>query len=330
MDPQTFIAILCDQIPLSVRSSLFQQCLNYSSNKHCRVELPKGKLIGILLDASFPGDITLKSNGAPSKIPVKSIVSMCTRTTAKKFKTDSEISSRQRPSRTLERWITEGQELNLESEDRNWNQFETNKKKFGVVSTYDEEIYTTKKVHENQLSREQVQRALRIEKEVALQERRDPDESYETNEEKMFGAVLGPGRFVESEEGGLEKSVVGLRERATSMASCAEFTKDEYRRTREYLMNFHRGKKESSVPVVTSLDALDLNIAQTGDEEVIINFLKFKQTKLPSRDSVLKEFREFASKIKNTGDDGRSQDGKKPNSIVDVFIGAWKGISVGN
>ena len=194
------------------------------------------------------------------------------------------------------------------------------------MSTYDEELYTTKRVSEHQLSKDQVKRAIEIEKELAKKERADSIEDKEEDEEKMFGAVLGTGRYL------LEKSeeVVPMRERAISMGSYGEFTKDGYKKTREHLMNPHKGKKEEIGIQIDSLDALDLNIAQTANEEVIMNFIKFKQEKQPSRDSILKNFKEFSSKINSKICKLETIEEEKmhslPTSVIEVYLESWRNI----
>ena len=196
-------------------------------------------------------------------------------------------------------------------------------KKFGVVSTYDEELYTTKKVNESQLSRDQIKRAIKIEKELANKEQRESIEEEE-DEEKMFGAVLGTGRYADNKP---VEELAPMRERAISMASYGEFTKDEYKKTREYLMNPHKAKGQA-IPQIHLLDALDLNIAHPGNEEIIANFMKFKLEKQPSRDIILQGLKDFSFKMNTKAKLEVIIEEEKtypvPTSVVDLFIESWK------
>lgn len=55
---------------------------------------------------------------------------------------------------------------------RNWNQFETNQKLFGVKSTFNEELYTTKLERGPQM-RELEKEAMRIAREIEGEETQD-------------------------------------------------------------------------------------------------------------------------------------------------------------
>ena len=47
--------------------------------------------------------------------------------------------------RELQRWVPEDDmELSLEDDGGEWDQFKVNEEKFGVESTYDEHLYTTR------------------------------------------------------------------------------------------------------------------------------------------------------------------------------------------
>lgn len=82
--------------------------------------------------------------------------------------------------RQLERWIPEDNDSrcpDLENvfdatDNRKWDQFEINKILFGVESTFDEEIYTTKLVKGPQM-KELEREALRIAKEIEAEDTRD-------------------------------------------------------------------------------------------------------------------------------------------------------------
>ena len=245
------------------------------------------------------------------------------RVQSKKFKIDSEISKKNKAERNLKQWQSEGPEITLENENRHWDQFEVNKNQFGVKSTYDEELYTTKKVTADQLSYDQIKRALKIEKEIYGKETKD--EGLEEDEEKLYGAVIGSGRYVDNEV----IETFPKRERAISMASCGEITKDEYKKTREYLMNPHKAKIDSTAPQMKLLEALNLNISQPFSEEAIISFIKFKEGKQPSRDNVIKEFKEFSNKfVKKDRLEIIREENKKPiSSVVDLYLENWRDIN---
>jgi PAB1-binding protein PBP1 len=246
----------------------------------------------------------------------------------KDFRTDSEISKSKDNRRNLEEWSHEGPELTLETEDRNWDQFAINHEKFGVVSTYQEELYTTKKVSPSSLSKEQLKTAHEKEKQILKGTIKEVEEE---DEEKLFSAVIGSGRFQESD-------LLPKRERATSMASSVEFfSKDEYKRTREYLMNPQKAKKAQTVADIGVLDALDLTIAQTNNEEIILSFYKFKQEKQqPSRQDILKDFQGFSKKLEGLETKVKAKNEGLPViheeevSVINVFIKNWKSFASKN
>ncbi|OMJ75756.1 hypothetical protein SteCoe_25020 [Stentor coeruleus] len=116
------------------------------------------------------------------------------------FQTDKEISKQSKAKkRQLQQW--EGDEIESLAFDtkeyKGWNQFETNTIKFGVVSTYDENLYTTPIPHISELTKEQIIRAKIVEKELNAFAQ-EKDEKEEEDEEAMFGAVLGSGRYADS------------------------------------------------------------------------------------------------------------------------------------
>ena len=328
MDTREFFHSLNQNINKLTSKRLFSQCLSTCEGKQCKITTPFGEQItGTLERTGSTSEISLKTNWRNTKIKFENIAFMACRHQTRTFKTDSDISSKKKSVRQLQEWSTEGPDIPLNTEDRNWDQFETNLKKFGVISTYDEELYTTKKVHESQLSKDQVNRAIKIEKELANKEQKENNE--DEDEEKMFGAVIGTGRY----EMKPEIVVAPMRERAISMASYGEFTKDEYKKTREYLMNPHRPKGDQISPQIGLLDALDLNIAQPANEEIIMNFVKFKQEKQPSRDTVLKGLKEFSSKMNSKANlevVEEEKTYKAPVSVVDLFIDSWRSIQRDN
>lgn len=300
------------------------ECFAASSEKPCQIEInPNHRLQGTLKRLNLT-EFNLENNGKISTIKYQNILSMTIRFQTRKLKTDKDISKNTSSLRKLEKWNTEGPEISLEKEDRNWNQFETNKRIFGVVSTYDEELYTTKKVPVNQLSKEQIKRAMKIEKELTNSSRKDFENDEEEDEEKMFGAVIGTGRYIEAKPA----EVLVKRERATSMGSYCEFTKDEYKKKREKLINPHKYK--DSTENIDFLESLDLNIVNPINEEVLASFIKFKQERQPSRESVVKDFKEFSNRMNKITSKleviQEEASNTLPNSIIDLFFKVWRTI----
>ena len=299
---------------------LLQECISLAYHKLCKLKKSSNEVItGKLMDGSSLKEfLILKKNQILSFKP-EEILSVNLKFKKNDFCTDNEISKSKNNRRNLELWNHDGPELALESEDRNWNQFETNAEKFGVVSTYEEELYTTKKVNPCMLSKEQLKAAHEKEKQILSKACKEVEEEEE-DEEKLFSAVIGSGRYQEPEP-------MPKRERAISMASSVEFfSKDEYKKTREYLMNPQRSKKMPT-PDIGSLDALDLTVARPNNEEVIMSFYKFKQEMQPSRQTILKSFQEFSQKFegKTKGITDRLMIIQEEEfSIMNLFVTNWK------
>lgn len=138
------------------------------------------------------------------KIPFEEILFLeCTNiqpVNKNKFKTDQEISKQTKlKKRQLQQWDGEDSSaLTFDLKDYStWDQFKTNALKFGVVSTYDENLYTTTVPHLSELTEEQVQRAKIVEKELSGKGGRKDEEEEEMDEEALFGAVIGSGRYMD-------------------------------------------------------------------------------------------------------------------------------------
>lgn len=114
----------------------------------------------------------------------------------RKFKTDAEISKRKSlQDRELQKWEPEedGHSLTLEdTHGSNWDQFKINEQKFGVRTTYDEHLYTTKVPQASELTEAEVRRAEKLAKEL---EGGKDDYNEDEDEEAKYGAVLGTGRY---------------------------------------------------------------------------------------------------------------------------------------
>ena len=323
MEPEDFFRNLSQSIPRPVRLKLINQCLAKSAEKSCRIERPQKSIIAGVFNKGTLTEFCITQNSIKKYSSFSSIISLTIRFQTRKFKTDVEISKNSKFLRELQEWNNDGLEIVLENEDRNWDQFETNKRKYGVISTYDEELYTTKKVHKSQLSKEQINRALKIEKELALKERKDVEETED--EEKMFSAVIGTGRFIEKKPDSLL-----TRERATSMGSLCEISKEDYKKKRQYLMNRHKAQNKFETDI-NFLESLDLTIARPTNEGILQMFEEFKELKYEekklSRDKELKDLKEFSNKINNKRSLYVIQEeahNTLPISIIDTFFQSWK------
>ncbi|CEP62768.1 Pbp1p LALA0_S06e03356g [Lachancea lanzarotensis] len=112
------------------------------------------------LKASHP------TNG--STRPVESVMSA--------FKTDTDISGNKNEirERKLERWVPEPHEEfalgdALEDSKESWNQFAVNEEKFGITSSFDEHLYTTKINKKDPSYNERLKEADRIAKDIESQ-----------------------------------------------------------------------------------------------------------------------------------------------------------------
>lgn len=125
------------------------------------------------------------------------------------FRTDTEISGRQhehlfgRELQTAASWLDpqldsgELEDPRRRSSKSGWNQFEANEKLFGVVSTFDENIYTTK-LDKTKISNQQSREAERIAQEIERQtssnfhlqeERGHAAQADELDEEARYSSV---------------------------------------------------------------------------------------------------------------------------------------------
>ncbi|EUD66490.1 hypothetical protein C922_03124 [Plasmodium inui San Antonio 1] len=122
-----------------------------------------------------------------------------------KFQIDADISGRKKKynfnsaNRELKRWVCEGpfydeNKLTLEDNMKEpWDQFEHNRKMYGVTTTYKEELYTTNldvnkipqhvKMHADKIAKELENRGMHLDPEDA------EGDNKELDEEDLFGAV---------------------------------------------------------------------------------------------------------------------------------------------
>ncbi|CAG9328278.1 PBP1_1 [Blepharisma stoltei] len=232
----------------------------------------------------------------------------------KKFKTDKEISrSRSNKERELERFECEGEEDTLDQNNiKGWNQFEFNEKNFGVKSTYDEKYYTTSAVSEHELTEEQIKRAHKIEMEL---EGSKGDEALEDDEEAMFGAVRGSGRYKSenkktknkknkpqnTQEQTETKETENQSPTQLSAPSTIQNTigtpKDHYKQVRKELVH---PKLEKYSNIGQSVRPLNLILATPEvPEEVKNEFSRFKKEKGKSitREEQVESFKDFSKNI---------------------------------
>lgn len=154
-------------------------------------EKPKDKpykLAEIL--AASPAAARAKSPQAPAK--------------EQKFKTDSDISSGfQVRERELQRWVPDAETPELSLEDNSnatWDQFKVNEEKFGVESSYDEHLYTTRINTSAADYQTRLRRAEKLAKEIegqastdrhVLEERGAQVDDSGMDEEDKYSGVIG-------------------------------------------------------------------------------------------------------------------------------------------
>jgi len=123
-------------------------------------------------------------------------------TSSKAFGTDAEIASRKADmSATADRELVPWAEGNAAAvggglddgqQDTNWDQFKVNERLYGVSTTYDEELYTTK-LNRDAIPKEQREKAERIAREIEsgqmASEKEGTLEGDENDEEARFSAV---------------------------------------------------------------------------------------------------------------------------------------------
>lgn len=137
-----------------------------------------------------------KFNGAKPKAPV----SASGTNSSGGFKTDSDISKAKFKERELQRWVPDENDvpksLSLEDDGAGWDQFKVNETKFGVGSTYDEHLYTTRINTEAKDYQERLKKAEKLAREIEndvtsdphiMEERGKIDDSGVDEEDKYSG-----------------------------------------------------------------------------------------------------------------------------------------------
>lgn len=125
-------------------------------------------------------------------------------TAPSKFKTDADISSGfQVRERELQRWVADDDTSGLTLEDSSngaWDQFKVNEEKFGVESTYDEHLYTTRIDKTAEGYQQRLERAERLAFEIegqstsdrhVLEERGVQVDDSGLDEEDKYSGVVG-------------------------------------------------------------------------------------------------------------------------------------------
>lgn len=161
------------------------------------------------------------------------------------FRTDSDIASTfQVRERELQRWVPEESTPALSLEDDSsgtWDQFKVNEEKFGVESSYDEHLYTTRIDKTSKDYQERLQRAEKVAREIegesstdrhVLEERGIVDDSGLDEEDKYSGVLNG------SDTRGTEL-MAALRNASISNDSSTNATHGKYATPRQRAAQYH-------------------------------------------------------------------------------------------
>lgn len=188
-----------------------------------------------------------------------------------RFKSDGEIGKAKAPGRReLQKYAPDTPLTHVLEEHQaaeKFDQFETNKKLFGVQATFDEGLYTTPLVRPEELTSDQIKRTEKLIKAIERNAEAD-DTGEDLEEEERFAAVKGTGRFnqsVERREGNDTK--VGGQTEALSPG-----TSKEYRKLRGDLM---KCKQLDSV----GREALQLEVTPFRSDAVAEDLERFKRQK---------------------------------------------------
>ena len=282
---------------------------------------------GVILLAKSPNSPTR------TKIPFDEIISLeCPNLqigSKSKFKTDQDISKRSKlQKRDLQQWDGEdASSLSFDIKDyKSWDQFETNAQKFGVISTYDENLYTTPVPHISELTEEQLHRARAVEKELIG---KSMDKEEDEDEEAMFGAVLGSGRYTNVNRSNSRNS------------SDKNNEKETYRRMGKGVETAKKGE-EGKIITGDSVESLKLILPKVeGNEKVQRSFRVVKNT-VQSPTATLNSLKDFSKETSPNPSPlpqvnlthnstkfckARSETAEKCGSIIDLFISSWHKLS---
>ena len=190
-----------------------------------------------------------------------------------KFKSDAEIVKARAPGRRELQKYSPDTAIVHTLEERpaagKFDQFETNRKLFGVNATYDEGQYTTPLVRPDELTADQIRHTEQIIKAIERNEGLD-DAGGEMEDEEKFAAVQGTGRFQDRPRAAEINTKV---DRVVGEKAASPGDPMGYRKLRENLIHFKR------LDGLTSIEALQLEVTAFHNEEVADGLEKFKRQK---------------------------------------------------
>lgn len=152
--------------PVLVQSSPFNDKSNVDTALPEKMIVKLSDLVDLeilkldILDSTVPDGSTPRKaqtqTATPASIPVSNATPSYQSQTSTKFKTDTDISRSAFKERELQRWVPDDHDvlmntsLSLEDDFKSnknnsgWDQFKVNQDKFGIDSSFDEHLYTTK------------------------------------------------------------------------------------------------------------------------------------------------------------------------------------------
>ena len=239
------------------------------------------------------------------------------KTQTQKFKSDAEITRARAPGRReLQKYAPEApvqHTLDEHSDLGKFDQFETNRKLFGVTATYSEDQYTTPLVRPEELTPDQIRHSEQVMKAIARNETLD-DAGGEMDEEERYAAVKGTGRYKESKGGEVHPPLVTKintkLERQGTEKTPSPCEKKEYIKLRDDLLT---GKRitTSLVSDPTRIEALQLEVTPFRNDEIAANLESFKRKAPKEHADVTKELKTFIS-------DFDRKSASRKNSVIDM------------
>eukprot|EP01127_Copromyxa_protea_P004393 TRINITY_DN14258_c0_g1_i1.p1 TRINITY_DN14258_c0_g1~~TRINITY_DN14258_c0_g1_i1.p1 ORF type:complete len:466 (+),score=101.52 TRINITY_DN14258_c0_g1_i1:33-1430(+) len=225
------------------------------------------------------------------------------------FQIDSEISGAQLQERELTAWNGDDADADevglLASLDGDmgddWDQFAVNSNKFGVKSTYDEEMYTTKLDKDSSFYKERLNTATKLAqdiqkqttKNIHLQEERTGlilSQDQDVDEESLYSSVLR-----EDSDGGNRKKDGKI----TSLISTGSRNSSPSRRQQP-----------------KNVDALGLDSTTVVvPENVIQDFMAFKTNQKPEKTTAIEQLKNFSASIDKKVS-GNTPAGQKPKDTT--------------
>lgn len=305
--------------------------------KRCQIKTTDNKTLnGVVYSFSEEGlvayDCTMdKKSLGNLKLSFQDVVNVQTKATVighRTFLTDQQISKKRKTKqKELVQWegSSEIEETDL-SVPVKWDQFTVNKEKFGVESTFDESLYTTRKVNPEELSEAQRKEALKVAAELG---EGNLSQEEEQDEEALYGAVLGSGRYLNRKRTDSEYSTPNSE------------TKLEYKQLRNALSNPKHTARKQCLLYNERIAALDPMIYyQPLNPEAEEKLEKFKSERKP-RKRLTEDLKEFAKNYESSlkrkqsvstplnplASDFVCETFPPPESLVDTYISSWTGTS---